>query len=120
MILSFTLAELFRLRLEHAGGYQSGKDYFYLGVPALLGLLFLIRRRRFQDLAPSVAILAATLVMAVNPFNIVWNVIRHSSLLPDILRAWYFLAGVTLAFAALTAYALDDFLAEGNAVRLRG
>src|SRR5207244_460407 len=36
---------------------------------------------------------------------------RHSSLLPDILRDWYFLAGVTVAFAPLTAYALDDYLA---------
>ena len=50
--------------------------------------------------------------MAVNPFDVVWNVIQHSSLLPDILRAWYFLAGVTVAFAPLTAYALDDFLAR--------
>ena len=80
-----------------------GKDYFYLGVPALLGLPFLILRRRFRDLAPSLAILAVTLVVAVNPYDIVWNVIQHSTLLPDIVRAWYFLAGVTLAFAPLTA-----------------
>ena len=55
------------------------KDYFYLGVPALLGLIFLIRRRRFRDLAPPVAILAVTLMVAGNPYDIVWNVIRHST-----------------------------------------
>jgi hypothetical protein len=49
--------------------------------------------------------------MAVNPNNAVGAAIQHWSLLPDILRAWYFLAGVTVAFAALTAYALDHFLA---------
>jgi hypothetical protein len=111
MILSYALPNYFNFGLNMPLDTNPFKDYFYLGVPALLGLPFLIRRRKFRDVAPSLAVLGASLVMAVNPYNIVWNVIRHSSLLPDILRAWYFLAGVTVAFAALTAYALDHFLA---------
>ena len=111
MILSYLLPNFFNFGLNMPLLTNSGKDYFYLGVPALLGLPFLVLRRRFRDLAPSLAILAATLLMAINPNNIVWNVIQHSTLLPDIVRAWYFLAGVTLAFAPLTAYALDHFLA---------
>ncbi len=118
LILSYALPNYFDFGLNRPLDTNPFKDYFYLGVPALLGLPFLIRRRRFRNLAPSVAVLAASLVMAVNPFNIVWNVIRHSSLLPDILRAWYFLAGVTVAFAALTAYALDDFLVRKNRVSI--
>ncbi|MCU1334775.1 MAG: hypothetical protein JWO19_356 [Bryobacterales bacterium] len=113
LILSYAIPNYFNFGLNMPLDTNPFKDYFYLGVPALLGLPFLIRRRRFRDLVPSLAVLAASLVMAVNPYDIVWNVIRHSSLLPDILRAWYFLAGVTLAFAALTAYALDHFL-EGK------
>ena len=116
MILSYVLPNYFNFGLNMPVETNPGKDYFYLGVPALLGLPFLILRRRFRDLAPSLAILAATLMVAVNPYNIVWNVIRHSSLLPDVVRAWYFLAGVTLAFAPLTAYALDDFLARKRSV----
>ena len=112
MILSYMLPNFFNFGLNMPVLTNPGKDYFYLGVPALLGLPLLFLRRRFRDLAPSLAILAATLVMAINPYDIVWNVIRHSTLLPDIVRAWYFLAGVTLAFAPLTAYALDDFLAR--------
>ncbi len=111
-ILSYALPNYFNFGLNMPPETNLFKDYFYLGVPALLGLPFLIRRRRFRDLAPALAILAASLLIAVNPYNVVWNVIRHSSLLADILRAWYFLAGVTVAFAALTAYALDDFLAR--------
>jgi hypothetical protein len=111
MVLSYVLPNYFDFGLNMPVDTNPFKDYFYLGVPALLGLPFLIRRRKFRELAPPLAVLAASLVMAVNPYNIVWNVIRHSSLLPDILRAWYFLAGVTVAFAALTAYALDRFLA---------
>jgi hypothetical protein len=113
-ILSYVLPNYFDFGLNMPVLTNLGKDYFYLGVPALLGLPLLILRRRFQDLAPSLAMLAATLVMAVNPYDIVWNVIQHSTLLPDITRAWYFLAGVTLAFAPLTAFALDDFLARGK------
>jgi hypothetical protein len=111
MILSYLLPNFFNFSLNTPVLTNPDKDYFYLGVPALLGLPFLILRRRFRDLAPSLAMLAATLVVAVNPYDIVWNVIQHSTLLPDIMRAWYFLAGVTLAFAPLTAYALDYFLA---------
>lgn len=116
MLLSYTLPNFFNFGMNMPVETNPGKDYFYLGVPVLLGLVFLIRRRRLQDLAPPVAILAATLIVAVNPYDIIWNVIRHSSLLPDIVRAWYFLAGVTLAFAPLTAYALDDFLARKRRV----
>ena len=112
MLLSYVLPNFFDFGLNTPVLTNQGKDYFYLGVPALLGLPLLIFRRRFWDLAPSLAILAATLVMAINPYNIVWNVIQYSTLLPDIVRAWYFLAGVTLAFAPLTAYALDDFLSR--------
>ena len=111
MIFSYLLPNFFNFGLNTPVLTNEGKDYFYLGVPALLGLP-LIFRRRVRDLAPTLAMLGATLVMATNPYNIVWNVIRHSALLPDIVRAWYFLAGVTLAFAPLTAYAFDDFLAR--------
>jgi hypothetical protein len=110
LVLFYTVPNYFNFGLNVPAGTNPSKDYFYLGVPALLGLPFLIRRRRFRDLIPSLAVLAASLVMAVNPYGIVWNVIRHSSLLPEILRDWFFLAGVTVAFAPLTAYALDDFL----------
>lgn len=111
-ILSYVLPNFFNFGLNMPVLTNLGKDYFYLGVPALLSLPLVFLRRRFRDLAPSLAILAATLLVAVNPYDVVWNVIQHSSLLPDIVRAWYFLAGVTVAFAPLTAYALDDFLAR--------
>ena len=120
MILSYVLPNFFNFGLNMPVQTNPGKDYFYLGVPALLGLPFLILRRRFRDLAPSLAILAATLVVAGNPYDLVWNVIQHSTLLPDIVRAWYFLAGVTLAFAPLTAYALDGFLARKTRQCRRG
>ncbi|HEV8415889.1 MAG TPA: YfhO family protein [Bryobacteraceae bacterium] len=112
IVLSYVLPNYFNFGLNMPVDTNSGKDYFYLGVPVLLGLPFLVLRRRFRELVPSLAMLAATLVAAGNPFDLVWNVIRHSTLLSDIMRDWYLLAGVTLAFAPLTAYALDEFLSR--------
>ena len=112
MILSYVLPNYFNFGLNMPVETNPFKDYFYLGVPALLGLPFLIRRPKFRDLAPPFAVLAVSLLLAVNPYDIVWKVIEHSGLLADLLRAWYFLAGVTVAFAAFTAYALDHFLAS--------
>jgi len=37
-------------------------------------------------------------------------VVKHSALLAQIVRDWYFLAGVTAAIAVLAAHGLDDFL----------
>ncbi|MBZ5632920.1 MAG: hypothetical protein LAO55_07295 [Acidobacteriia bacterium] len=112
LVLSYVLPNSFDFGLSVPVDTNPLKEYFYLGVPALMVLPFLILRRRFRDLAPSLAVLAASLVMAGNPFNVVWSVIRHSDLLADIIRDWYFLAGVTVAFAPLTAYGLDHFLAR--------
>ena len=111
LILEYAIPNYFNFGLNVPAKTNPFNDYFYLGVPALVALPLLIRRRRIRDLTPSLAILAASLLLAVNPFDLVWIVIRHWRLLPDILRAWYFLAGVTVAFAPLTAYALDDYLA---------
>ncbi len=108
-------AELFQLRFEQCqlrDAIPARIISIWEFLATLLGLPLLILRRRFRDLVPSLAILAASLVVAINPYNIVWNAIQHSTLLPDIVRAWYFLAGVTLAFAPLTAYAFDDFLSR--------
>ena len=116
LVLSSVLPNYFNFGLNVPVETNPLKDYFYLGAPALLGLWFLIRRRKIRDLLPALAILAATLILAINPFDLVWKVIQHSKLLQDILRSWYFLAGVTLAIAPLTAYGLDDFLSRKGTV----
>ena len=61
-ILSYVLPNYFDFGLNMPVKTNPDKDYFYLGVPALLALPFLIRRRRFRELLPSLAVLAASLV----------------------------------------------------------
>ena len=89
-------------------------NYLYLGAPAFLGLLALVRRRKWPDLVPSLAILAVSLVVAINPFDLVSGIVLRSSLLAQICRNWYFLAGVTLAAAPLTALGIDYCLSRNR------
>ena len=85
IILSYVVPNYFNFGMRVPVEANPNKDYFYLGVPVLFGLPFLVRRR-FRELAPSLAVLAATLLIAGNPFEIVWIAIRHSRLLPEIVR----------------------------------
>jgi hypothetical protein len=87
-----------------------GKEYLYLGAPAFLGLLCLARRRDFREILPALGSGLACLIFLTNPYELVWDAIRHSALLAQVVRDWYFLAGVSAALAALSAYGLDDFL----------
>jgi len=62
-------------------------------------------------------VLAACLFFLMNPFDLVLNAVRHSDLLFDVVRDWYYLAGVTLAAAALAAHGLDAFLSRPGGSR---
>ncbi len=89
---------------------NAGKEYLYLGAPAFLGLLYLVRRRGWRQITPAAAMLAVSAVLVTNPHNLVGRALAHSALLYQLCRAWYFLAGVTLAVAALAAFGLDALL----------
>jgi hypothetical protein len=85
-----------------------GKDYLYLGAPGIFGIA--LAWRRGVRILPAIAVLLTSLLFVVNPFNVVWNAIQHQPLLMDILRSYYFLTGVAVAFAELAAQGLDTFL----------
>ncbi len=87
-------------------------NYLYLGAPAFLGLVALVRGRKWRDLIPSLTVLVVSLIVAINPFDSVSAIVLRSSLLAQLCRNWYFLAGVTLAVAPLTAYGIDYCLSR--------
>jgi hypothetical protein len=87
-----------------------GKEYLYLGAPAIFGLMWLLRRRKFRDIVPFLAVGIVCFILVNNPFGLVWEIVRRSAFLVQICRDWYFLAGLTAAVAPLAAYGLDDFL----------
>lgn len=87
-----------------------GKDYLYLGAPGIVGIA--LAWKRGIKVLPALTVLLTSLLFTVNPFNVVWNAIEHQPLLMDILRSYYFLAGVAVAFAELAAHGLDWFLEQ--------
>jgi hypothetical protein len=110
LLLSFLLPNYFDFAIDAPAPANPYKDYFYLGVPALFTVPMLLRLRNLRNLLPAAAVGVASVVLVTNPFRLVWVAIRYSALLQDICRDFYFLAGVTLAFAVLTAHALDGLL----------
>ncbi|HTS77943.1 MAG TPA: YfhO family protein [Bryobacteraceae bacterium] len=92
-----------------------GRDYLYLGAPAIFGSLWIAGamiffRRKTREALPILAVGLTGVIFLTNPYGLVLDVIGHSSMLQEICRDWYFLAAVSLAIAALAAYGIDDFL----------
>ena len=88
-------------------------NYFYLGVPALVGLALAAWRHRLRDLLPALAVLAVSIVVAGNPFGLVYRWMSPIAILTELCRDFYFLAGITLAVAPIAATGLDSFLQSG-------
>jgi hypothetical protein len=114
--IAYFLPNYFNFGLHHQPGGHWGGDYLYLGAPAFLGLLALAWRPKWRELFPALTVLTACVVMATNPFGLVWKIIRHSNLLVQICRDWYFLAGLTLATVPLAAFGLDHLLKQKRRV----
>jgi hypothetical protein len=112
LFLSFLLPNAFDFGLHVDLNSYPGSQYLYLGAPALLGLAGLILVRKWRPLVPILTMLATSTVLMTNPFNLPWTIIRHSGILDQLCRDYYFLAGVALAIAALAAYGLDSLLAR--------
>jgi hypothetical protein len=108
--LSYLVPNFYNFGLKVDVHTNPGKEYLYLGAPAFLGVLCLIRRRSFRVVVPALASGLVCIIFLTNPYGLVWSVIQHSALLVQIVRDWYFLAGVHAALAGLAAYGLDDFL----------
>jgi hypothetical protein len=108
--LSYLVPNFYNFGLNADIHANPGKEYLYLGAPALFGVLCLLRVRKFREVIPALAAGLACLVFLTNPYGLVLTVIKHSTLLGQIVRDWYFLAGLTAAVAVLAAHGLDDFL----------
>jgi hypothetical protein len=87
-----------------------GYEYLYLGAAAFFGLFWAVRRASWRSAVPFLAIVASCFLLVANPFGVVWAVIQHSKLLADVIRGWYYLAGITAGIAGIAALGLDAYL----------
>lgn len=117
---SFLIPNLFRFGMEVDPRANFGKEYLYLGAPAIAGLLFLVlQRRREREVSgalPLVGTLSVGAMFLVNPFNIVGVVVHSSAFLSQVCRDWYFLAAIPLPVAGLAAIGLHRVFEDAEKV----
>jgi len=92
-----------------------GKEYLYLGAPAMFGIVALLGFGRWRPVVPIVAAGCVCLVFLTNPFHAISEVVGRVEILAQVCRDWYFLAGVTAMAAGLAAFGIDRFLTSSSA-----
>jgi hypothetical protein len=91
-----------------------GKEYLYLGAPAVFGITALLRYRRWRSVVPIVAAGCVCIIFLTNPFHAISGAVARVEILTQVCRDWYFLAGVTAMVAGLAAFGLDRFLTSSS------
>jgi hypothetical protein len=109
-VLSYLVPNYYDFGMDIPANAHPGKNFFYLGAPAIFGFAFLFRRGNLRRALPLLLILIVVLVVVTNPDGLVWIVLQRSTLLSAMIRDWYFLAGLMPVAAGLAAYGLDNFL----------
>lgn len=110
--LSYLIPNFYDFGLNVPIGTNFGKEYLYLGAPGLLGFALALRPRNWPAILAPLASGIACLIVVTNPYALVWDSIKWSALLSDVVRSAYFLAGLSPAFALITAIGLDSFLSK--------
>ena len=110
--LNYVVPNYYDYAIDAAVQPFGGNDLFYLGAPGIAGVLLAVFTRPWRPILPLAGVVAVSLVFVINPFDVVGSSIRHSTLLPDLLRDYYFLAGAAIGIAGLTAHGLDRVLAS--------
>jgi hypothetical protein len=90
-----------------------GSEYLYLGVPGIVGLALLVCLRRpagAWSAVPLAGMFTICAVIVTNPLNLVSSLVVRSTLIGQLCRDHYFLAGLTAAGAPLAAMGIDRFL----------
>ena len=84
--------------------------YLYLGLPAIFAIVWAIRRREARPYLQALVPAAFCLLLATNPYYLVYRVIAKIPPLERVLQSYNFYEGVTAMMALVTAIAIDDFL----------
>jgi hypothetical protein len=108
--LSYFIPNFFNFNFDVPVHTNPGREYLYLGALVFAALPFALLSRRLKTALPALFAGVSCLVVATNPMDLVWNAISRSTLLPQVIRDWYFLAGLSVAIVPLTAVGIDHAL----------
>jgi hypothetical protein len=96
-------------------GFRFGDPhlYLYIGVPALFGVMWLVKR---PDRC-ALAVLGACALFMTNPYDAVSGLVSRSTLLVQVLFMLNFVEPATLVFGLVAANGIDAFLQSGKPSR---
>lgn len=112
--LSWVVPNYFNYALGVPVDLNNGLDLLYVGAVGLAGSgLAVFRRNTWPSLGPALAILGACAVPLLDPFGSLTALLQHWALGGQLVRGYYFLAGVTTAVALATAVGIHGFVVSG-------
>jgi hypothetical protein len=88
--------------------------YLYLGVPALFGAAWLLKRPDRSALA----VLGACALFMTNPYDVISDLVSRSTLLVQVFPMLSFIEPATLVFGFVAANGIDAFLGSAKPLRL--
>lgn len=110
--LSFSVPNYFNFGLDVPVSTNAGFDYYYLGCAGLIGLVGVLVDRSLKASAPALAVAGANLLFLADPFQILEPIINKPTVLSDLVRAWYFTAGLLAGLTLLAGIGLDAWIAR--------
>jgi hypothetical protein len=106
--MALVAANFFNFGLNADVMTNFGKQSFYLGAPGLFGVVAALARKNWKPILPALAVTLMCLFFAVTYEPL--SIIQTNYLLADLVRPYYFFAGMFLGLSELTAHGLDAFL----------
>jgi hypothetical protein len=113
LLLCYLLPNWFDFNPGHSSAFESGGMYLYLGLPALFGCIWVVRRHNLRPYLQAFICLAVALVLA-NPSESLVRAVERIPTLDDTMQPFNFYAGAAAMAALITSIALDDFLKSGS------
>jgi len=108
--LSYLIPNLYDFGIDVPATTNFGREYLYLGAPALFGIAVFLRYPRWRPVMPLLACGAVCVIFLTNPFHAVSSTLAKIPILAEVCGAWYFLAGLTATAAGIAAFGIDRFL----------
>ena len=108
--LSYLIPNLYDFGIDIPAMTNFGREYLYLGAPALFGIAVFLRYPRWRPAMPLLACGAVCLIFLTDPFHAISMTVAKIPILAEVCGAWYFLAGLTVTAAGVAAFGIDQFL----------
>jgi hypothetical protein len=113
--LSFLIPNFYNFGINVPSTTNFGREYLYLGAPALFGIAMFLRCRAWRPALPLIASAVVCLIFITNPLHAISFVMDRFPFLAQVCGPWYFLAGLTTTVAGVAALGIDRFLSENEA-----